>query len=278
MTGDQQYAQLSQKAESYLLNPQPAFAEPFPGLVGTNVDINTGLFEDSTGGWSGGTDSFYEYLLKMYVYDSSRFGAYKDRWVTAADSTMAHLTSHPSSRRDLTFLAEYDGTSLIYRSQHLTCFDGGNFLLGGQVLGRQDYIDFGLKLVDGCHDTYVSTATGIGPETFSWNTTTLPAEQTAFYKLAGFWIVDGKYILRPEVIESFYYAYRVTGDKKYQDWAWEGFKAINATCRTASGFSGISDVNLPGGGSKKDNQESFLFAEVLKYSYMIFAQVSIYSR
>jgi len=79
LTGNQDYAQLTQKAESYLLNPQPASSEPFPGLVGTTVNISTGQFVDAAGGWIGGDDSFYEYLIKMYVYDSSRFGQYKDR-------------------------------------------------------------------------------------------------------------------------------------------------------------------------------------------------------
>lgn len=52
---------------------------------------------------------------------------------------------------------------------------------------------------------------------------------------------------------------------------WEAFVAINATTRTASGFSAIEDVNTPGGGKKLDNQESFLFAEVMKYCYLAFA-------
>lgn len=51
--------------------------------------------------------------------------------------------------------------------------------------------------------------------------------------------------------------------------------AINATTRTSSGFSSISNVNAPGGGDKYNNQESFFFAEVLKYSYLIQAPVSI---
>lgn len=79
LTGDTTYADLSQKAESYLLNPRPASSEPFPGLVGTNINITTGLFEDASGGWVGGDDSFYEYLIKMFVYDTSRFREYRDR-------------------------------------------------------------------------------------------------------------------------------------------------------------------------------------------------------
>lgn len=84
LTGNTTYTELAQKAESYLLNPksQPGVnGEPFPGLVGSNVNISTGLFVDGNGGWNGGDDSFYEYLLKAYVYDSSRFGTYKDRYV-----------------------------------------------------------------------------------------------------------------------------------------------------------------------------------------------------
>ncbi len=283
ITGNKTYGELSQKGESYLLTPKPATSEPFPGLVGMNIDINTGLFQDAFGGWVGGADSFYEYLMKMYVYDKNRFGGYKDRWIAAADSTIAHLASHPSSRPDLTFLTEYNGQTRIFESQHLACFDGGSFILGGLTLKEQKYIDFGLELVNGCHDTYESTLTGIGPEVFRWveadtpitSTTNPPpsADQLAFYEKAGFYITGSNYVLRPEVIESFYYAYRATGDQIYRDWAWNAFVAINSTCRVGSGFAELNDVNAPNGGGFNDFQDSFLFAEVMKYSYLIHAPV-----
>ncbi len=60
LTSNQIYAELSQKGEFYLLAPQPALSEPWPGLVGTNVNLTSGLFEDALGGWVGGDDSFYE--------------------------------------------------------------------------------------------------------------------------------------------------------------------------------------------------------------------------
>ncbi len=166
----------------------------------------------------------------------------------------------------------------------MACFNGGNFILGGLTLNEPDYTKFGLALVDGCHDTYSATLTGIGPEIFAWqdaqhplnatNNPPAPSNQAAFYNSAGFWISNGNYVLRPEVIESYYYAYRATGDTKYQDWAWEAFVAINETCRAGSGYSSIKDVNKPGGGGFHDFQESFWFAEVLKYSYLIHAEVS----
>jgi mannosyl-oligosaccharide alpha-1,2-mannosidase len=141
--------------------------------------------------------------------------------------------------------------------------------------------------------------TGIGPNGFSWDSSSVPRNQTEFYERAGFFITDSYYVLRPEVIESFYYAYRATGNRTYQDvgyipchgsstqflcvqrciwfimadhilqYAWNAFFAINNTVRMGSGFSSVTDVNAPGGGASANFQESFLFAEVLKYSYLI---------
>ena len=166
----------------------------------------------------------------------------------------------------------------------MACFDGGNFILGGLVLGEQKYIDFGLALVEGCEDTYNSTLTGIGPESFSWTVGNascsatggnaascpgVPASQAAFYERAGFYIDNSNYILRPEVLESFYYAWRVTKDQKYREYSWNGFVNINTTTRAGSGYAEVQNVNAPGGGTKNDFQDSFFFAEVLKYAYLI---------
>ncbi|KAK3504135.1 mannosyl-oligosaccharide alpha-1,2-mannosidase precursor [Neurospora crassa] len=286
ITGNSTYAQLAQRAEAFLLNPQPPqIAEPFPGLLGTNVNITSGLFVDSTGGWGGGTDSFYEYLIKMYLYDPDRFALYRDRWILAADSSIQYVASHPTTRPDLTFLGGWKGprgnTTLRFSSGHLDCFDGGNFILGGLTLSNKKYLDFGLELVKSCAETYSATATGIGPELFSWQDNRTPlnatnnrgppsAEQKAFYEKNGFWITNEQYVLRPEVIESMYYAWRATKDEKYREWAWAAFKAINVTTRAGSGYSSVANVNKVGGGSKTDFQESFWFAEVLKYCWLIF--------
>ncbi|ETS76079.1 hypothetical protein PFICI_11466 [Pestalotiopsis fici W106-1] len=283
-TGNEEYAKLAEKAQSYLLNPSPPeIAEPYPGLLGTYISPENGSFLESSGGWWGSDDSYYEYLLKMYMYDTQRFSNYKDKWTTAADSTIKYLASHPSTRPDLTFLAIYAGTgNLTFTSGHLACFSGGTFILGGLTLDRQDYVDFGIKLAYSCHETYTATATGIGPESFSWKddgslSTSAeiaepPNDQTSFYETSGFWINSGDYQLRPEAIESWYYAYRATGNSIYQDWAWDAFESIMAACSAGSGLSAISDVNAANGGQLLNSQESFMFAETFKYLYMIQAE------
>lgn len=194
---------------------------------------------------------------------------------------LAPLTQHTCPRAlACNKISPCPGLTKPFTKKTVACFDGGNFILGGLTLNEPSYIDFGLELVAGCRETYTQTATKIGPESFRWLGENSPANATAppgnetFYERAGFWIDSANYVLRPEVIESYYYAYRATGDTKYQDWAWEAYLAINETCRVGSGYSAINDVNVPGGGGFADFQESFWFAEVLKYSYLIHAEVS----
>ena len=43
----------------------------------------------------------------------------------------------------------------------------------------------------------------------------------------------------------------------------------NSTTRAGSGYSAINNVNAVGGGGFSDFQESFWFAEVLKYAFLI---------
>lgn len=118
--GDPKYANLAQRAEDHLLNPvyDSPLSEPFPGLEGSSLNYHTGRFTNVAGGWVGGADSFYEYLIKMWVYDNEKYAQYSQRWQDAADSSIRHLGSHPSSRPDLTFIAQYNGKDLIFESEH----------------------------------------------------------------------------------------------------------------------------------------------------------------
>jgi mannosyl-oligosaccharide alpha-1,2-mannosidase len=269
LTGNQTYGELAQRAEEYLLNPKSELGEPFPGLLGTDIHIDTGNFANSYGGWGGGTDSFYEYLLKMWIYSPSRFRKYADHWLMAVGSTLEHLIQHP--KKDVTFVAEYwNSSSLRLAEGHLTCFMGGNLILGGELLDRRDIKDTGLALTAGCHHVYDSTPSGIAPERWSWDSAAVSQDNMSFFNTAGFYPTTPGYFLRPEVIESYYHGWKLTGDEMYREWAWDAFVAINASTRTPSGYSSIEDVMAADGGTKLDFQESFWFAEVLKYLYLIF--------
>ena len=168
----------------------------------------------------------------------------------------------------------------------LTCgitvasFAGGNFLLAGILLNEDKYKQFGLDLTNSYYATYTADATGIGPEGFQWGDDAAvpasappPADQARFYARSGFWITSGQYLLRPETVESLYYAYRATGDGAYQDKVWAAFEHITAATRVGSGYACLQDVNDRHGGLI-DEMESFWLAEALKYMYLAFAEDS----
>jgi mannosyl-oligosaccharide alpha-1,2-mannosidase len=66
------------------------------------------------------------------------------------------------------------------------------------------------------------------------------------------------------VLESNFYAWRVSGNRKYLNRAAKAIKSINKYLPATVAFAGLDDVNSRKS-SKIDDMESFWFAEVLKY-------------
>lgn len=56
ITGNQTYARLAERAENYLLKPQPEDYEPFPGLIGSYVSVDSGELQNSRGSWGAFSD------------------------------------------------------------------------------------------------------------------------------------------------------------------------------------------------------------------------------
>ncbi|KAI1744831.1 glycoside hydrolase family 47 protein [Xylaria scruposa] len=84
------------------------------------------------------------------------------------------------------------------------------------------------------------------------------------------------YILRPEAIESVWYMYRITGDKKWQDQGWKMFEAIVRHTTTEIGNSAIDNV-LSTNPKQSDEMESFWTAETLKYFYLLYSEPNLIS-
>ncbi|KAK9465156.1 glycoside hydrolase [Lipomyces arxii] len=82
---------------------------------------------------------------------------------------------------------------------------------------------------------------------------------------------DGRFLLRPEALESIFVLYRTTGDKIWQERGWQMFSAINKYCRTKTAYSAIKDVTDPKHIKFLDEMESFWTAETLKYAYLLFS-------
>lgn len=212
-------------------------------------------------------------MIKAYIYDPTieLSATYKDFWITAVESTAEHLAVHPYGFEDVTWITQLttDGTPR-YEMDDYSCFAGGNFLLGGAYLGRSDFIDLGLSVADSCNRLFNTSASGLNPLSIAWygpdNTAHNPAyneggaladKARSFYDNAGGYFVDFDrgystlYTLYPEPMESMMYAYRITGDTKWQDDNWKIFQSIKTAAQRGDVVvSSLTDVTQPDGGGQ----------------------------
>jgi mannosyl-oligosaccharide alpha-1,2-mannosidase len=144
--------------------------------------------------------------------------------------------------------------------QHLGCFVGGMFGLGGKLFGITEHVALGEQLAAGCAWAYAAFPTGVMPEIFgmvpcagpptvdsrcAWDEAAWQAEGSKTLRKGFSHARDTRYILRPEAIESIFLTYRMTGKREYQEMAWTMFQAIQNLTRTQYANSAVLDVTAP---------------------------------
>ncbi|KAH9624540.1 hypothetical protein KSS87_017750 [Heliosperma pusillum] len=229
-TGDPKYQQKAEKVISVLNTTFPA-----DGLLPIYINPNSGS-RRSTITFGAMGDSFYEYLLKVWIQGNktSAVKLYREMWETSMKglSSLVRRTT-PSS---FTYICEKNGNFLNDKMDELACFAPGMLALGSFGYGPEESEKF-MSLAE--EDMSVGT---------SWN------------------------ILRPETVESLFYLWRLTGNKTYQEWGWNIFQAFEKNSRIESGYVGLKDVNT---GVKDNMMQSFFLAETLKYFYLLFSPPSV---
>jgi mannosyl-oligosaccharide alpha-1,2-mannosidase len=309
-----------------------------PGLWPTTVDAANEEFNSSHFFSMGAlADSTYEYFPKMHALLGGVEPVYEQLYKDSAamiDKHMLFRASIPNEELGEGLLFSGDvysptegETNLNPDLQHLTCFIGGMFALGGRLFKDPHHIDLGAKLTKGCIYTYSAMPTGIMPETFSMipcasRTAACPFNQTLWQEkkevacgmrwdteaddtmspdkpcriLEGFAnIIDKRYLLRPEAIESVFILYRITADRTYLDAAWDMYTSIISASWTPYANGQIRDVTfvppeIPGNripgvrgqmltreDNVEDKMESFWLAETLKYFYLAFSREDMLS-
>ncbi|KAI1231141.1 hypothetical protein IHE44_0008074 [Lamprotornis superbus] len=213
-------------------------------------------------------DSFYEYLIKSWLMSDKKDSEAKKMYDDALEAIEKHLVK--KSAGGLTYIAEWRGGILDHKMGHLACFSGGMIALGAQhgpEERRQRHMELAAEITSTCHESYTRSDTRLGPEAFRFDA---GSEATATR------LSERYYILRPEVVESYMYLWRLTHDPKYRHWGWDVVQALEKHCRVESGFSGIRDVYTTT--PTHDNmQQSFFLAETLKYLYLLFCEDDVLS-
>ncbi|EPB91307.1 hypothetical protein HMPREF1544_01824 [Mucor circinelloides 1006PhL] len=258
---------------------------PIAGLY--SIIWNADTFQPSSRSYitvSGGGDSFYEYLLKTHILMDGNEELQLQMWKQSVDSMYYYLRS--VSAEGSVFLAEALEGKKYLKSGELVCFMPGNLLLGARYLQVPAYETFAQELMDSCFKTWHNSPTGLSPESWSWMDqaaiddnidVTYTADQKKLYREMAFIPTGNSYLLRPETLESLFYFYRLTGDPKYQDMAWEIFESIEKHCKTEHGYSSVENIMDNQGDITSNFQESFFFAETLKYLFLIFSDKSLIS-
>lgn len=154
----------------------------------------------------------------------------------------------------LVFLTDYsekvaNGTINIF--SHLACFAGGNMAMAGRLLKRDEWTTLGLQLAESCARVQLGTSLKIAPSAWGWydgdkqakGWTYVSTPRRLHYNKEGFFVTNTDWVNRPEILESVFYAYRITGQQFWRDYAWTFFQQWKQYCDTGSGWAGIVNVN-----------------------------------
>jgi mannosyl-oligosaccharide alpha-1,2-mannosidase len=300
LTGEAKFYDAIDRIKMYMEASQDE--TKLPGLWPTYIDLQNGFLTGDISFTLGAlADSMYEYLPKMYILLGGLDGAYATMHRKAMDAASRHLLYRPMlpGNEDILFtgsaFANGQGiVDLVAESQHLACFTGGMYALGGRLLENEEHVAIGERLARGCAWAYAAFPTGVMPE--HANLAACPRtpglgpcayNQTAIDDLKAYKdleapsgytdLRDKRYILRPEAVESLFVLYRITGRRDLLDLAWDMFQSIMKATSTKMANSAIWDVTVTGPTSKTDSMESFWLAETLKYFYLIFSEPDLIS-
>lgn len=237
LTGDRKYYDKAKTALTNLYKKSSSI-----GLVGSGIDVKTGVWQSTSSHLSGGIDSYFEYLLKCGILFNDE--ECMDMWNTTITAINTYLAD--STETGLWYghadMNTGQRTSTSYGS--LDAFFPGTLALGGDIERAKALQESGYKM----WNRY-----GIEPESFNYSTMT--ANSAGYY-------------LRPEIIESAYYLYKYTKDPHYLLMAKVFFDDLKKYCRTEDGYVSLSSVITK---QKSDGMPSYFMAETMKYFYLIFA-------
>ncbi|RQM08232.1 hypothetical protein DH86_00001430 [Scytalidium sp. 3C] len=278
ITGIRKYYDAVDRVRAFLERNQEK--SHLPGLWPTMIDFkHENVRADKQFSLGALADSLYEYLLKMYILLDGREEAssYEKMYRRAMDVVIEHLLYRPMlpDSTDILFpgnaYVRDGGVETTTEAQHLACFAGGMFALGGKIFGINEHVNIGKRVARGCAWAYKAFPTGLMPERFSLLDCKSPGLQECEWDEER-WRQDGdqslpkgfkhardpRYLLRPEAIESIFILYRITGQEDLREIAWDMFQSIMKSTKTQFANSAIEDVTVVGETKKEDSMEKYM--------------------
>ncbi|KAL3094373.1 hypothetical protein niasHS_004699 [Heterodera schachtii] len=285
LTGNATYERLAFRVSEHI--HQSECVQNGGGLCGMFLSPQSGKFKEmSTITFGARADSYYEYLLKQWLQTGKTVDWLIDDYKNAIDSMHTRLWRHTMPNA-LHFVGELLAVDVKFspKMDHLVCFLAGTLALGHHHGMPSLHMEMAKNLSTTCHAMY-QNPTGLGPEIAWFNVAGVEHEQlmsaenverrkapaSATTTVPDLYIkpLDAHSLLRPEAFEAWFYMYRLTGDKQYQDWGWDAFQAIERYAKRSNGdgYASVQNVKrIPV--QHRDLMESFFLAESLKYLYLL---------
>lgn len=236
-TGDPTYYQTAKQAVRALFEKRSEI-----DLVGTVINVESGVWENTESHISARIDSYYEYLLKG--------------WLMFADEEL-HRMWETSIEAINTYLPEQAESGFWYGRVDMRTGARGHRYFGAldaffpAVLALGGDLERASALQESCYKLWMLH--GIEPELIDYSTMEV--------------LYEG-YVLRPENIESAYYLFHYTADPRYLEMGKRYFESLVEYCRNDVAYSALSSVKSK---EQVDAMQSFFLAETLKYCYLLFA-------
>ncbi|KAJ2856670.1 hypothetical protein J3B02_001471 [Coemansia erecta] len=284
LTRNSTYHELAQKVLTVMLDKNnPYDGNPnyvIPGLYPIDFDMMTGTFTSRAAYWGGGGDSFYEYLIKTYILSDFMLQRNLELWTESIQSFKQYAVAR--STQGSLFTGFVDGSKFYPYTDTFTNFIPGTLALASKIIGSETYFKLAVDLLDGGYTTFDNMPSSLGAEAIRFVRDNVPSDYLMLRQRSmqqvndyGFSLEREYYLLRPELIESHFYLYRITGNTTYSDRVWKIWQGIQRNCRVADGYVGTADVSIDASASgtinSVDSTESFFFAETFMYLYLTFA-------
>src|SRR5215204_1997933 len=225
------------------------------GLVGTNINVETGKWTNTDSHVSAEIDSYYEYLLKCAILFDDK--DCRTMWEDSISKVHSYLADESPglakpNRTGSTAAGELwyghadmtTGKRTATTSGALDAFFPAVLALSGDLTRAKRLQDSSFKM---------------------WTKHNIEPEEFDYQKQE---VGDASYHLRPEIVESTYYLYQDTADEKYLQMGKTFFDDFVKYCKTDEGYAVLKSVVTK---EKSDTMHSFLFAETFKYYYLLFA-------
>jgi Glycosyl hydrolase family 47 len=240
LTGNAKYVEASIRAYEAIVEKRSPL-----NLLGTEFDIEKGQFIGTDDvAPDEPVDSFYEYL----------WGAWGMLGNTQARDWYFLLTDAIMKYKPQRFNGRLWFRTIDYRTAKPTSDTTSSNLAAfyAELAAKSGYRQIGEAFYDSW--TSLLDMYGLIPEVIDYGNLS---------------IIDAKYWMRPEYVNSAFDLWFLTREEKYRTTAYRYFEALRTHCRTTRGYTVITDVRARPM-AQGDYFPAYAFSENFKYLYLIF--------